>query len=47
MLRTQNLQIRRGRKIVLTDITLELKPGEVLGVLGPNGAGKSLSLIHI
>ena len=44
MLRTQNLQIHRGRKIVLTDITLELKPGEVLGVLGPNGAGKSTLL---
>ena len=44
MLRTQNLQIRRGTKAVLTDITLELKPGEVLGVLGPNGAGKSTLL---
>lgn len=44
MLRTQNLQIRRGRHIVLTDTTLELKPGEVLGVLGPNGAGKSTLL---
>lgn len=44
MLRTQNLQILRGRKIVLTDITLELNPGEVLGVLGPNGAGKSTLL---
>lgn len=44
MLRAQNLHILRGRKIVLTDITLELKPGEVLGVLGPNGAGKSTLL---
>ncbi|RON21407.1 heme ABC transporter ATP-binding protein [Pseudomonas brassicacearum] len=44
MLRTQNLHIRRGSKIVLTDITLELRPGEVLGVLGPNGAGKSTLL---
>ncbi|HCS41607.1 MAG TPA: heme ABC transporter ATP-binding protein [Pseudomonas sp.] len=44
MLRTQNLQIRRGRKIVLTGITLAVKPGEVLGVLGPNGAGKSTLL---
>jgi len=44
MLRAHTLQIRRGRKIVLADITLELKPGEVLGVLGPNGAGKSTLL---
>ncbi|MGF0242021.1 heme ABC transporter ATP-binding protein [Rhodococcus sp. IEGM1300] len=29
---------------MLSDITLELKPGEVLGVLGPNGAGKSTLL---
>lgn len=44
MLRTENLLIRRGGKTVLMDITLELKPGEVLGVLGPNGAGKSTLL---
>ena len=44
MLRVENLQIRRGRKTVLTDVTLDLKPSEVLGVLGPNGAGKSTLL---
>ncbi|MDR6918573.1 iron complex transport system ATP-binding protein [Pseudomonas sp. 3296] len=44
MLRAQNLHIRRGTKTVLTDITLELRSGEVLGVLGPNGAGKSTLL---
>lgn len=44
MLRVEALQIRRGRKIVLADVTLELVPGQVLGVLGPNGAGKSTLL---
>ena len=44
MLRVKALQIRRGGKTVLADITLDLLPGEVLGVLGPNGAGKSTLL---
>jgi len=44
MLRADALQIRRGRKTVLADVTLNLLPGEVLGVLGPNGAGKSTLL---
>lgn len=44
MLRTENLQIRRGQKAVLSAVTLEVCPGEVLGVLGPNGAGKSTLL---
>ncbi|MCK3849149.1 MULTISPECIES: heme ABC transporter ATP-binding protein [unclassified Pseudomonas] len=44
MLRVEALQIRRGGKTVLSDVTLDLLPGEVLGVLGPNGAGKSTLL---
>ncbi len=44
MLRVENLQISRGRKTVLADVTLDLLPGEVLGVLGPDGAGKSTLL---
>lgn len=44
MLRVEDLQVRRGRKTVLADVTLDLLPGEVLGVLGPNGAGKSTLL---
>ncbi|MGV8917771.1 MAG: heme ABC transporter ATP-binding protein [Pseudomonas sp.] len=44
MLRSENLHIQRGSEIVLSDITLDLRPGEMLGVLGPNGAGKSTLL---
>lgn len=40
MLRADHLHVQRGRKVVLSDVTLQLEPGEVLGVLGPNGAGK-------
>jgi iron complex transport system ATP-binding protein len=44
MLRAEHLQIERGAKVVLSDISLGLQPGEMLGVLGPNGAGKSTLL---
>ena len=44
MLRVEALQVRRGGKIVLADVTLALLSGEVIGVLGPNGAGKSTLL---
>lgn len=41
MLRVEALQIRRGRKTVLADVSLDLLPGQVLA-LGPNGAGVTL-----
>ncbi|MEJ6819593.1 MULTISPECIES: heme ABC transporter ATP-binding protein [Pseudomonas] len=44
MLRAHNLHIQRGRQTVLSGVTVQLEPGEVLGVLGPNGAGKSTLL---
>jgi ABC-2 type transport system ATP-binding protein len=35
---------RFGARYVISDLTLSLRPGEVLGFVGPNGAGKTTSL---
>jgi iron complex transport system ATP-binding protein len=37
----ENLSARQGRKTVLNAVSLEVRPGEVVGVVGPNGAGKT------
>jgi len=37
----KGLSVSYDRKLVLTNIYLDLEPGKVYGVVGPNGAGKS------
>jgi branched-chain amino acid transport system ATP-binding protein len=41
VLRAENLRVGYGGKPVLLDVSIELKPHEVLCVIGHNGAGKS------
>ncbi|WP_319380656.1 heme ABC transporter ATP-binding protein [Thiomicrorhabdus sp.] len=41
MLEVENLNLVLDGKSILHEVSLTLKPGEVLSVLGPNGAGKS------
>ncbi|MDP9224453.1 MAG: ABC transporter ATP-binding protein [Actinomycetota bacterium] len=43
---TQGLGKRYGRRWALTDCTLEMPEGRVIGLVGPNGAGKT-TLLHL
>lgn len=44
LLQIDGLSHRFGRLRVLTDLTVGVDPGELVGVIGPNGAGKSTLL---
>ena len=41
VLRAENLRVGYGGKPVLLDVSIEIRPREVLCVIGHNGAGKS------
>lgn len=41
MLRLEKLCLGYGKQVILADIDLEARRGEMLGVIGPNGSGKS------
>ena len=51
MVSIRHLEKAFGDNVVLRDVNIEIKKGEVVVVLGPSGSGKStmlrLSLIHI
>jgi len=44
MIRTERLTKIYGNKAALSDLDLEIHPGELFGFLGPNGAGKSTTM---
>lgn len=37
----EKLQVQLGQKIILTDVDLTVRRGEIVTLIGPNGAGKS------
>jgi len=41
LIETRSLCVQYGRKPVLRDVSLVVRPGEIVCVVGPNGAGKS------
>jgi ABC-2 type transport system ATP-binding protein len=44
MIEVQNLTKRYGPTLAVSDISFEVKKGEILGFLGPNGAGKTTTM---
>jgi len=41
LLRLQNVTKRFGGLFAVNDVSLEIEPGEFLGIVGPNGSGKT------
>jgi peptide/nickel transport system ATP-binding protein len=47
LLRLDGLRVAVGAKVLLDDVSLEVRVGEVLGLVGASGSGKSLTALAI
>jgi branched-chain amino acid transport system ATP-binding protein len=46
-LRLEGLTVPRGGRTVVSNVSVEIPPGEVTALLGPNGAGKSTLVLAV
>jgi lipopolysaccharide export system ATP-binding protein len=47
ILRTDKIVKKYKQRVVVNDVSIEVKQGEIVGLLGPNGAGKTTSFYII
>lgn len=43
-LEVENIEVRYGKKVAVTNISLGVEPGKITAVIGPSGCGKSTTL---
>ncbi|MEM0332657.1 MAG: ATP-binding cassette domain-containing protein, partial [Archaeoglobaceae archaeon] len=41
MIKVEDLEVWYGKILAVSEISIEVKKGEIVGLIGPNGAGKS------
>ena len=44
MITATGLELRAGSRILLSDTTLRVQPGDRIGLVGRNGAGKTTTM---